>query len=83
MINGRGLLLPGLVSRKTLLTEFVIGSLLIHNIYLLFGSHDHVGKGPGQNSASHKAHAHGALLTDIARMLQTAVPLETIVLIVA
>ena len=45
--NGRGLLLAGLVSRKTLLTESVTGSLLTHNIHLLFGSHDHVGKGSG------------------------------------
>ena len=64
----------GPVARKPLLGGFVAGSLFIHNsqplLELLSGRETWLAR---QTSATTKAHAHGAMLTDIARTLQTAV----------
>ena len=62
---------------KMLLTKLVTDSLLNMIFNLLFGlpcGKKSLGKKLRvQTSAVHKMHAHGALLADIARMLQTAV----------
>ena len=64
----------GLVARKPLLGGFVAGSLFIHNIQpLLELSSGRETWLTRQTSATTKAYAHGALLTDIAKTFQTAV----------
>ena len=64
----------GPVARKPFIGDFVAGSLFIHNSqpFLKLSS----GRKTWQTSATTKAHAHGTLLTDIARTLQTAVTCE-------
>ena len=69
------------MARKTLLAGFVTGSLFIHNILIIFNLLLELSSGKEtlkkrltrQTSATTKVHVHGALLTDIARTLQTAV----------
>ena len=66
------------VARKPLLWDFVVGSLFIHDSQpfpeLSSGKETWLTR---QTSATTKAHALGALLTDIARALQTAVCAQT------
>ena len=77
MACGCGLLLHCPMARKTLLVGFVTGSLFIHNTqplpWTLKWEETLNKRLTQQTSATTKAHAHGALLIDIARMLQTAV----------
>jgi hypothetical protein len=69
----------GLVARKPLLGGFVAGSLFIHNnqplLELSRGRETWLTR---QTSVTTVVHAHGAYmyLTDIARTLQTAVPVR-------
>ena len=64
------------MARKTLLVGFVTGSLFVHDIQPLSGKETLNKSLTRQTSPTTKAHVHGALLTDIARTLQTAVYIE-------